>query len=69
MKRTWSSTQEALAERIANCGLTWDQLAAESGVPKPSLHAFLTKGHGLHMGSVDKLLAYFGLVVVEKGAQ
>jgi hypothetical protein len=65
MPETWLSTREALAQRIAESGLSWDKLAEQVGRSNPTLQRFYVHGGGLNTASTDRLLDYFNLAVTE----
>jgi len=64
--KTWKSATEAVHEKLSESGKTYFQLSEATGVPRPSLIRFINGKAGLHSDTIDKLLGYFGLVVVEK---
>ena len=66
MPRTWDSTEEALRAKLSESGLSYHELSKATGVNRPSLIRFLNGNTGLQGITIDKLMAYFGLVVVER---
>jgi transcriptional regulator with XRE-family HTH domain len=69
MPRTWDSTAEALLAKLSESGMSYHQLSKATGVPRPSLIRFMNGNTGLQGVTIDKLMAYFGLVVVEQPAK
>ena len=69
MPRTWDSTQEALRAKLSESGLSYHELSKATGVNRPSLIRFLNGNTGLQGITIDKLMAYFGLVVMERSAK
>ncbi len=69
MARTWDSTQQALRAKLSESGMSYHQLSKATGVPRPSLIRFLNEDTGLQGVTIDKLMAYFNLVVVERRAK
>jgi hypothetical protein len=56
------SVSNQLREAIRNCGMSANELSRVSGVPQPTITRFLNDGE-LRSNNVDKLAAYFGLVL------
>ena len=66
MPRTWDSTAEALRAKLVETGMSYHQLSKATGVNRPSLIRFLNGNTGLQGVTIDKLMAHFNLVVVER---
>jgi plasmid maintenance system antidote protein VapI len=56
------TVSEQLREAIRNCGLSANELARLAEVPQPTITRFLNNAE-LRSGNIDKLAAYFGLVL------
>jgi len=69
MPRTWDSTAEALRAKLSESGMSYHQLSKATGISRPSLIRFLNGNTGLQGVTIDKLMAYFNLVVVERPAK
>jgi plasmid maintenance system antidote protein VapI len=66
-KREGDSLSEALKEAIRECGLSFNELARETGVRDPIISRFMNGSRSLSLKSAEKLFAYFGFSVVRKG--
>ena len=66
--RTWGLS-EILQQKMAEEGLTYRELAAKIGLPLCSTWRFLNGRGGLNISSIEKLMAHYGLAVVELPAR
>ena len=57
---------EKLRERIANCGLTQQELAKETKISQPTISRFMTGERGMRLDAVETLCDFFNLTLVDE---
>jgi hypothetical protein len=62
------SIADLLRREIKRSGETLSAIARDAGVLQPRLWRFVNEGSDLMLDSIEKLLDYFGYVVVKKGS-
>ena len=57
---------DVLRTKIADCGLSYRQLAKEIDVPHPTISRFMTGDRGLRLDVIESLVEYFDLELTDK---